>query len=269
MGRRLLAILAAAVIALVGVASVLLYARGSDARAIEANQPTVVYISKGQVPSATSLNDAVRAGLIEKTSVPAKGLPSGALTSVTDANKSLLALTDIAPGEYILASRFGTTPLGTKAIEVPAGMVAVSVQLTDPARVGSFVTPGTHIAIFDSYKIKAIGSDAKAKALNDADVHGTSLLLADVLVIGMGETALNPGSQPDAKSEDPAAQQQAAAGNASFLVTVAVTPQDAARLVHGINNGTLYAALRSADLKMGSTTRVDDLNLFDLTGVLK
>ena len=53
-------------------------------------------------------------------------------------------------------------------------MVAVSVQLSDPARVGTFVTPGTHIAIFDSYKIKAIGTDEKAKAINDADVQGTS-----------------------------------------------------------------------------------------------
>ena len=46
------------------------------------------------------------------------------------------------PGEYLLGARFGTTPVGTKAIEVPAGMLAVSVELKDPARVGTFVTPG-------------------------------------------------------------------------------------------------------------------------------
>jgi pilus assembly protein CpaB len=268
MGRRVIAIFAAALIALVGVASVLLYARGADARAVSANQPTQVYVSTAQVPSSTSLKDAVRTGLLVKTAVPAKAVPAGALTTVDDSNSSLLAMTDIGAGEYVLASRFGTTPQGTKAIEVPAGMVAVSVQLTDPARVGSFVTPGTHIAIFDSYKIKAIGDDPKSKALNDADVKGTSLLLADVLVIGMGETALNPGSQPDATAKD-GEQAAAQSPNASFLVTVAVTPQDAARLVHGINNGTLYAALRSADLKLTDTKTVDDLNLFDLSGVLK
>jgi pilus assembly protein CpaB len=268
MGRRVVSIFAAALIALVGVAAVIMYARGADARAVAANQPVAVYVSKAAVPASTTLKDALRQGLIVKTQVAAKAAPAGALSEVTDQNSNLLAVTDIAPGEYIQAARFGTTPTGTKAIEVPSGMVAVSVQLSDPARVGSFVTPGTHIAIFDSYKIKAIGDDPKAKALNDADVKGTSVLLDDVLVIGMGDAALNPGQagDTDAKAEDKAAQSGAAP---SFLVTVAVTPQNAARLIHGINNGTLYAALRSADLKVGSVPRVDDLNLFDLSGVGK
>jgi pilus assembly protein CpaB len=146
-------------------------------------------------------------------------------------------------------------------------MVAVSVQLSDPARVGSFVTPGTRIAIFDSYKIKAIGDDAKSKAINDADVNGTSVLLDDVLVIAMGDAALNPGaSAAPATGEDKA---KADASTPSFLVTVAVTPTNAARLIHGLNTGILYSARRSADLKIGATTRVDDLNLFDLSGLGK
>jgi pilus assembly protein CpaB len=52
-------------------------------------------------------------------------------------------------------------------------------------------------------------------------------------------------------------------------VTVAVSPTDAARLVHGINTGDLYAALRGADVKMAGVPRVDDLNLFNLSGVGK
>lgn len=262
MGRRVLAIFAAAVIALIGVTAVLLYARGADARAVAAQQPTDAYVATQAVASGTMLKDAVRSGAITKTAVASKGLPAGALTRVTDSNSTLLALTDIQPGEFVLSSRFGTTPAGTKAIEVPAGMVAVSVQLSDPARVGTFVTPGTHIAIFDSYKIKAIGDDKKSKTLNEADVKGTSVLLEDVLVIGMGDTALTPGQNSGAKGEDAT---QASAP--SFLVTVAVTPKDAARLIHGINNGELYAALRGADVKMAGVPRVDDLNIFDLSGV--
>ena len=262
MGRRVLAIFAAAVIALIGVASVLFYARGADARAVAAQQPKDAYVATGVVTSGMPLKDAVRSGLITKTAVAAKGLPAGALTTVTDSNSNLLALTDIQPGEFVLEARFGTTPAGTKAIQVPAGMVAVSVQLSDPARVGTFVTPGTHIAIFDSYEIKAIGADAKAKELNDAELKGTSVLLDDVLVIAMGDTALTPGTQGQAKSGE-----DAPAAAPSFLVTVAVTPANAARLIHGINTGTLYAALRGADVKMTNIARVDDTNLFDLSGV--
>jgi pilus assembly protein CpaB len=264
MGRRVIAIFAAVVVAVIGVGAVLLYARGADQRAIASQQPVDVYVATKAVTSGTMLKDAVRTGAITKTSVASKGLPAGALTRVTDSNSSLLALTDIQPGEYVLAGRFGTTPTGTKAIEVPAGMVAVSVELTDPARVGTFVTPGTRIAIFDSYKIKAIGGDEKSKALNEADIQGTSVLLEDVLVIAMGDTALAGGADKTGKEGE--ATSTAAP---SFLVTVAVSPTDAARLVHGINTGDLYAALRGADVKMAGVPRVDDLNLFNLSGVGK
>lgn len=269
MGRRIIAIFAAAVVALIGVTAVLLYARGADQRAVAANQPVDAYIAAKVVPAGTPLKDAVRAGLLEKTTAAAKGLPAGALTSVTDSNSSLLALTDIQPGEFVLSSRFGTTPKGTKAIQVPPGMVAISVQLSDPARVGTFVTPGTHLAIFDSYKIKAIGTDEKSKAINDADIQSTSLLLEDVLVIAMGETALTPGNTQNSSAEDKAKAVTPQAEAASFLVTVAVTPKDAPRLIHGINTGELYAALRGEELKMAQTPRVDDLNIFNLQGVGK
>lgn len=266
MGRRVIAIFAAAVVALIGVTSVLLYARSADARAVQANQPVDAYVAAKVVPAGTTLKDAVRTGLLEKTTAAAKGLPAGALTRVTDSNSSLLAMTDIQPGEFVMSARFGTTPTGNKAIQVPPGMVAVSVQLSDPARVGTFVTPGTHLAIFDSYKIKAIGTDEKSKAINDADIQGTSVLLEDVLVIAMGQTALTPGSgsQPTEGGDKKVA---ASAEAASFLVTVAVTPKDAPRLIHGINTGELYAALRGEELKMADAPRVDDLNIFDLKSV--
>jgi pilus assembly protein CpaB len=263
MGRRIVAMFGAALLALVGVAAVLLYARGADARAVAAQQPADVYVATKAVTSGTALKDAVTSGALVKTTVAAKGRPTGALTSVSDANSNLLALTDIQPGEYVLASRFGTTPTGSKAIEVPAGMVAVSVELSDPARVGTFVTPGTRIAIFNSYRVKAIGDDAKSKSLNEAEVQGTSVLLDDVLVIAMGDSALTPGAKSGEEEEDVKTTAP------SFLVTVAVSPKDAARLVHGINTGDLYAALRGADVNMSNVPRVDDLNLFDLTGVGK
>ncbi len=261
MGRRIIAIFAAALVALIGVASVLLYARGADARAVQGQQPTSVFVASAVVPSGTTIKDAVRTGLLTKTSVAAKGAPAGALKEVTDTNSSLLALSDIQPGEFVVESRFGTTPVGERAIDVPSGMVAVSVELSDPARVGKFVTPGSHIVIFSSYKIKALGSDEKAKELNEADIQGTSALLEDVLVIGMGEGTLTPAAPPEDGAAPPAAT--------SFLVTVAVTPKDAARLVHGINNGKLYAALRGTDVKMSGVPRIDDLNIFDLSGVGK
>jgi len=274
MGRRILAIFAAAVVALVGVTFVLLYARGANARAVEAQTPVVVYVAKDKVPAGTVLKDAIRKGLIEKTQVAQVGRPSGALTTVTDTNSNLLAMTDIQTGEYIQESRFGTTPTGTKAIEVPAGMVAMSIQLSDPARVGNFVTPGSHIAIYNSFKIKSIGTDEKSKVLNQADLRGTALLLGDVLVIGMGDAALTPGdaSQVSNKEEKDDSATSTTSNAPQFLVTVAVSPKDATKLVHGIQNYELYLGLMGSDLskqQLGEGTTVTDLNMADLSGLGK
>lgn len=239
MGRRAVAVLAAVVVALVGVVAVLFYARGADSRAVADQQPQTVYMAAKLVPSGTTAADAVAQGMIVPTQVAAKGLPSGALSKVDDATGALLALTDIAPGEFVVASRFGTTPLGQKAIQVPVGMVALSVSLSDPARVGAFVTPGSHIVIFDTY-----GPNEKKK---------TQVLLDDVLVIAVGSASLTPSAS---------GENQAQAATPGALVTVALAPVTAAKLVHGIQTGTLYAALRGTDTKTDLGQIVSDATLF-------
>ena len=151
MGRRILAIIVAAVLALIGGVMVLLYARNADARAVAAASPRTVFTSSLAIPAGTSIRDAIRLKMLTQTQVPAAGVPAGALTQVTDDNSALLALTDIAPGQYVLAASWGDSPVGEKLIQVPTGKLAVSVALSDPARVGSFVTPGSFITIFATH----------------------------------------------------------------------------------------------------------------------
>src|SRR4029079_8098359 len=239
MDRRILAIVVALALAIGGGALVIIYARNADARAIAAESPSPVWVAQQPIPAGTTLKDAQRTGLIAETAVSSKAVPVGALQEINADNNALLATTDIAAGEYLMAARFGNQPAGTKAIEVPTGMLAVSLQLSDPARVGKFVTPGSHIALYQSYKIKDLRDTPEAKILNENNVHGTSLLLPDVLVIGMGDAPLSAPVKATAEGEQPDAQAQSAAGG--FLVTVAVSPEDAPTLIHGINNRTLYA----------------------------
>ena len=258
MGRRILAIVAAAVIALVGAVLVLLYAKGADNRAVAAASPSTVYVSSAQIPAGTSMKEAVRLQLLTETQVAARAVPAGALTVVTDENSSLLALTDIPPGQYVLNDAFGETPVGERAIQVPSGKLAVSVQLSDPARVGNFVTPGSMLTIFASYKLKQLDTSEESKVFNEQDVRGTSVLLDNIQVIGMGNAALQGGQQAPQNGEeaDPAAEQAP-----SFLVTLAVTPEQATKLVHGINQYTLYAGLRGAEVKVDPKLSTNDIEI--------
>jgi pilus assembly protein CpaB len=262
-GRRIVAIFAAAVVALLGVVAVLMYAKGADDRAIASQNPSSVYVVKSVVPAGTTLKDAVQSGLIIKTSVASKGVPLGALQGVTGSNGGLFALSDIQPGEYVLSDRFGTKPVGQKAIDVPAGQVAVSISLTDPARVGTFLTPGSKVVLFDTYTPTETGAKDGASSSSSAAAstklsQQTRVLLDDVLVIAMGEASLTPAAAP-ASGEDAASGTEPVRG---ALMTVAVSPADATRLVHGIQTGNLYAALRGTDPKIDLGKVISEATLF-------
>ena len=261
MNRRILAVIIATVLALGGGALVLNYARSADARAIAQAQPTKVYVAQKLIPAGTSLKDAQRTELLAETQVAAKAVPAGALQEIDASNNALLALSDVQPGEFLIEARFGTTPVGAKAIEVPSGMVALSIELKDPARVGKFVTPGSHIAIYQTYKLVRLGGDEESQDFNSHNFRGTSVLLDDVLVIGMGETPLNAppkSSSTEAEGEDSDALVNGSSAP-SFLVTVAVKPDASVKLVHAITGYTLYAALRGSDVKFPLGFEANDL----------
>ena len=124
----------------------------------------------------------------------------------------------------------------------------MSLTLSDPARVGTFVAPGSHIVLYDTIAgATATGGAAPVQA-------GTHVLFDDVLVIAMGSTALTP-AQPTG--------QATAAQQGGTLVTLALTPEQAPRLVHALQNGTLYAGLRGSDVKIDTALVVTEANVFN------
>jgi len=249
MKARTIPVVAALVVALIGVAIVLIYARGADQRAVAGQQPAQVYLAAKPVPAGTSAAVAASTGLIVKVAVAAKGVPAGALRAIDGVTSGLVATTDIASGEFVLTSRFGAAPQAKKAIDVPAGQVAVAVQMTEPAKVGAFITPGTHIVLYDTF-----ATVAKARGQQDATQKTTRVLLDDVLVIAVGATSLQPAA--DGATKD------AGATDAGALVTVAVPPASAMRLVQAAQTGSLYAALRGNGTKPDAKTAVDQSTLF-------
>lgn len=235
MVKRVIAIVAAVVLALMGAVLVLVYAKGADSRALAGQAPTKVYVSKELVPIGTTLKDALRAQKIEVTELAAKGVPTGALKAIDSANDGQVALADIVPGQYLLASAFGDKAPNQKAIEIPDGQVAISVSLEDPNRVGAFVTRGSFVTIYYSYGLKKVGTDEATKQFNELGVNATSVLLGKVTVIGVGASGLPPAPEPSAS---PGSKTQSAAVP-STLLTLAVSPEDSIKLVGAIQANAL------------------------------
>ena len=81
------------------------------------------------------------------------------------------------------------------------------------------------------------------------------MLFDDVLVIAIGSTALTPAQ--------PTGEATAAQNQGGTLVTLALSPEQAPRLVHALESGTLYAGLRGSDVKIDSGLVVTEANVFN------
>jgi pilus assembly protein CpaB len=244
MGRRIIAIAAALVVALLGVVGVVMYAQAADGRAVAGQATETVFIAKAAVPMGTSAGDAVTQQLIATQKVVAKGVPEGALTAVTADIAKLVATSSISPGEIILTSRFGSVQSAGTSQVVPVGKIAITVTLADPNRIAPLLAPQSRIVIFDTLGSKAGGASTSQE---------TRILLTDVEVIGVGSATAQPTPAAGGAPQP--------AGNAA-LVTVALSPADAQMLVHAVQTGNLlYGGLLGTDAKVNVKSVVNDATI--------
>jgi pilus assembly protein CpaB len=230
-------------VALLGTGAVFAYVSKVNSRAEADLAPVTVLVAKQQIPSGTSLHDAEANKLFAPTSMPRKAVPEGALKTVGSLG-AMTAVSDVFAGEVLLRPKFADGQT-TGALVIPDGAMAMSVELTDPERVGGFVVPGSYVAIFDTYDTGAGGKADKT----------TRMLLPRVKVIGVGSTS----TRTDAKAPDNGSDAKPVAAT---VLTVAVNKVDAERLAHAVQTGDLYFALLSRNSATGPTSGITASNLF-------
>lgn len=265
MARRILAAAAALVLALVAGGAVLFYVRTADARALAGQEAVKTWIAAEPVPAGTSLRTAIDDGLIRPELVALKGVPAGALQD-RDLDDDLRATGDIVPGEIVLAERFDDEVAVEGRLVVPEGKLAVTVELTDPAKVGQFLDVGSRITVFDTFNVQEAdpsGTTPAGDRLQDRHefTRATRVLLPDVEVLAVGQTTTKQTTADPALAEQPAGV-TATTTQTVTLVTVAVDQAQAEKLVHGIHTGTLYFALRSGNIEVVVGEGTNDRQLF-------
>jgi pilus assembly protein CpaB len=267
MTRRLLAAAAALVVALIGVAGVVGYARTADRRALAGQQVVHAFVADKAVPAGTTAGNAVREGLMIQKLIARAAVPDDVLTSIDGGYDELVATSQIQPGELVLRTRFAARGTTQGTLLVPEGLLAVSVALDDPSHVGAFVGVGSKVAVFDTFNVRDTASTDVSPAgdhLQDAheNLRATRLLLPSVEVLAVGTATTASGGEPDPKAS--AAVDTNAAASAG-LFTLAVSQAQAERLVHGSRTGTLTFALLGPGAAASTGKGVDDRSVFGVT----
>ena len=242
MARRSVLLLVAALIALAGTAMIVLYVQGIDARATKDQELVEVLVATETIDTGESVSDAQEAGKIEKSEVRRADVVEGSLSS-TSSISDLVAIGTIYPGEQLIAKKFGS--LGdTQSLVIPEDKMAISVELTDFERVAGFVNPGNEVAVFaTALEPVALLPDGQERKLGSV----TRIVLTRVPVLGVGTTSVTSRT---VQGEEGATTEEVA----RTILTIAVTQDEAERLIQADRNTELNFALLTDDSKVENGT---------------
>jgi pilus assembly protein CpaB len=241
MDRRRLLLILAVFVAVIGTALVFLYVQGADKRA--SNQYDTVSVLKAtqNIAAGESYDAALAAGKISAQPVPQNQLNQGYEVDAT-ALKGKVAAVPIFTGQQVISSQFGDQVQATaSSLPIPKGMIAISVNLTDPDRVAGNVQNGSQVAIFVTGTLQAGAGGASTGEASDS----TRLLLPKVTVLNVGSP------QPPAAAADSADSANASTETLPrTLLTLAVTQKEAQKIILSSKALDLTFGLLTSDSKV-------------------
>lgn len=242
MDRRRILLVVAVIVALLGTALVFLYVRGADQRAESRFDTVNVLRAVAPIEPGETIDDAAANGKLALQPVARDYLLPNYQTSVESLTGSI-ATQRILPGEQIVADKFGSqVETAASALALPKGQIAISISLSDTARVAGFINPGSRVAIF----------------LNGTDPAGayTRLLLDDVQVIAVGSTTTTQTTTTDAEGTQTVEQLP------RTLMTLALDQRDAERVLFAQNSGELVFAVTTPDSNVEPGPGLTQADLF-------
>jgi pilus assembly protein CpaB len=263
MNRRIIAVVGAAIVALVGAGLVFAYAQGAEQRAMAGQSPVSVIVAKAPIPEGTPAEQLEQ--FIGVETVPTSAVIPGGVTEISELS-GRVANTDIQAGEQLLQARFSTPEAVADAneVDVPADLHQVTVPLTAERVLGGHITPGDTVGVFVSLE-GVEQSQGSAEAPPDATADRSHLVLHKVLVtrvqggIKMPATSSQDQTEAGSNGSAPAAEPQPAA---QLLVTLAVTPRDAERIVFAAEYARIWLSLEGAEAPLNDTGTVTEENVF-------
>ena len=234
MKSRLLAGTAAVLLGIIGMILVFTYAQGADRRAQEGLQPVDVLVVQQAVPAGTPV-EALAESLVLKP-VPSNAVPATALKNL-DAAAGKVTGANLVPGEQLVAERLvDPAELQTPgSVPVPEGLQEVSVALDPQRTVGARIVAGDTVGMFISFPAGPTETNAPPET--------PQFVFHRLLITGIQRTAA-PAQEESAEAP--------ALPTGTIMVTFAVDPATAARIVFAAEFGTIWLSKESAEADPGT-----------------
>ncbi|MBI1874753.1 MAG: Flp pilus assembly protein CpaB [Acidobacteria bacterium] len=210
---------------------------------------------------------------VQAIQVPAKYLQPQA---VSDARAVLGRVTSVPVprGAQMLGTFLQDAGASALAFEVPRGMRAVTIAVSDVTGVGGLVKPGNYVDVFGTFEYgRPVGQQGGRMVYAD-ERSETRMLMQNMLVVAVGQEHMGARPAPRASAQDARSladqanieRQQRTERRDARNVTVLVDPKQAQQLVLAQQIGQLTLALRS-NLDAGQVVDLGTLDPFQLLNV--
>ncbi|MFM8311785.1 MAG: Flp pilus assembly protein CpaB [Ilumatobacteraceae bacterium] len=278
MKRKLVGILVALVLALVGTVSLVGYVEKAKNDAIEDDAQVTVLVVQRDIPAGATL--AIIGNAVVPTEVPKRLVSPDALTSLDNVDPTLVAGVDLKAGEQLLASRLVDAD-DLVRVEVPEGLQEITLALDPERAVGGALAPGELVGIllsFDSEDPEAAGVTTTTDDTQTTDGEPlprlpktTHLTLSQILVTAVqySFTDTQRTAQPPTTDENGdiiPGTTVATAPASVLLVTLAVTTPQAEQITFAAEFGLIWLTRQNADTDL---TGGSILTLDKVYGVVK
>jgi pilus assembly protein CpaB len=236
---KTIAVVLALLLAIVATVAIFMYVRGIEERAFEDAELVEVFVAQGPIAAGTSAAEAGDAGLIARDTAPRRNVPVGAVTDL-DQITDLVATERVLTGEILLRERWGTTEEVSVGFEIPEGFEAIAVEVGIPPGVAGYIREGDQVSLIATLEAPGTTTtEPDGTVTEEPGETRTQYLLQSIEVLAIG--------QRTTQAEGDAATQS------SVLMTVALQPEDAERLVFAIENASLYFTLLPEDAEPQDT----------------
>jgi pilus assembly protein CpaB len=245
MGRRIVGAVLAVLLAAVGTFVLVLYVRGAEQRALAGEETVEVLVVSDPVARGTAVDDL--AGVVRAEQVPMKVQARGSVGSVEELAEyeGQVTAVELLPGEQVTSARFiEPQDLSRAQVDVPDGLLEVTVSLSPERAIGGQMDPGSTVAVlssFDPFDLEgAVSEEEEPEEAAGASKtpNTTHIILHKVLVTNVQRDDTGTTDDEDAGSRAPS-------GN--LLVTLALDAPSIERVVFTAEHGRLWLATEPGD----------------------
>ncbi|HSK97712.1 MAG TPA: RcpC/CpaB family pilus assembly protein [Euzebyales bacterium] len=249
MNRRLLTIIAAVVLTLLGTWIIVIYVSSAEQRAAGNQELTNVLVPIEEIPADTPADQMQ--DLVEVRSVPADLRPEDAITELADV-EGRVTDANLLPGEPLRAGRFvepGEAGPGGRAT-VDEGDQIVTVSLEAQRALGGELRAGTRVGVLVSMDGAEVPDDEATATTDDTDTAdaSTGFVLNDIPVVAVSGGGGEGG------------------GGGGLTISLSVDQNEAARIVFGAEHGRIWLTEQNDQtVTSGGSIRTRD-NVYRGTG---